>query len=252
MAFLRRLYRIAALVLWTSFVCFLSIPYRFRGWEGRKKISRLVRLWSKGTARIIGLRFKIYGDILNASSGLVVSNHLSYIDIIVHGAVFPLRFTSTMEVAAWPVLGKVVALSHPIWVDRNSRPASRKAFRNFTKTMKHGMYLIVYPEGTSTDGKSGILPFKSTSFEAAVTGKLPIFPVLTRYREAPGRTTVCWYGDMTLLPHMWQVLGFPSIEAELHALPPVLPEGRSRKELASFVHELMDREYKRIITKTVS
>jgi 1-acyl-sn-glycerol-3-phosphate acyltransferase len=113
--------------------------------------------------------------------------------------------------------------------------------------MKRGMYLIVYPEGTSTDGKSGILPFKSTSFEAALVGNSPIIPVITRYNEVPGRPTVCWYGDMTLLPHVWQILRFPSIEAEVRFLDPIMPEGRPRKELASFVHDVMVREYSKAV-----
>jgi hypothetical protein len=70
-----------------------------------------------------------------------------------------------------------------------------------------------------------------------------VLPVITRYRQAPGEPTICWYGDMTLLPHVWQVLAFPSIEAEVRFLEPIFPDGRSRKELASFVHESMSREY---------
>jgi len=247
MALFRRLYRIIAFGVWTAFLVFLSIPYRFKGWNGRRKIAWLVRLWAKGIARIINLRIKVYGDIHDKPAGLVVSNHKSYLDIITHGTVFPLRYTSTTEIAKWPILGKFIALSCPVWVDRRSPVASRKALKDFVETMENGVYLIVYPEGTSTDGKNGILPFKSTSFEAAVAGDMPVLPVLTRYREVPGRPTVCWYGDMTLYPHIWQVLGLPSIEAELHFLPPVFPKGRSRKEMAAYVHKLMDREYRRVV-----
>ena len=246
MAFLRRLYRIIAIVVWFFVVSSMSIPYQFRGWRGRKKISRLSRLWIRGVARIINLRVHTHGNAREAEGGLVVSNHLGYIDILVHGMVFPLRFTSTTEIAKWPVLGPVIALTHPIWVNRESPSASKKAKRDFTKTMKKGLYLIVYPEGTSTDGKDGILPFKSTSFEAAVHGDMPVIPILTRYREVSGRTTVCWDGDMTLMPHMWEILGYPSIDAELYFLPPIYPEGRDRKELASYVRSVMDREYRRI------
>ncbi|MEA3490022.1 MAG: lysophospholipid acyltransferase family protein [Candidatus Omnitrophota bacterium] len=248
MAFFLRLYRFTALVLFTLFVIIWSMPYHFGGWRGRREISGLLRVWAKGIAKIIGLRIRISGDIQDVPAGLVVSNHLGYIDIITHGTVFPLRYTSTTEIAKWPVIGQMIALTHPVWVDRISRSASRKALRDFSKTMKRGMYLIVYPEGTSTDGNNGILPFKSTSFEAATFGNLPVIPVLTRYNEVPGRPTVCWYGDMTLLPHIWQVLGYPVVDAEMHVLPPVYPEGRSRKEMAEHVHEIMDREYGRIVS----
>ncbi|MFC1643830.1 lysophospholipid acyltransferase family protein [Candidatus Omnitrophota bacterium] len=248
MAFFRRLYRIILLVAWFVFIALLSIPQQFKGWEGRIKLSHLARLWARGIARITNLRIKVHGDVHGVQSGLVVSNHLGYIDVITHGTVYPSRFTSTTEIDRWPILGNFIALSQPIMVDRTSKAMSRKALRDFAKTMTRGMYLVVYPEGTSTDGKNGILPFKSTSFEAAVVGNQPVLPVLTRYGDLPGDATACWYGDMTLLPHLWQVLGFPSIEAELHFLPPIFPEGRSRKEMATYVHDTMEREYHRLFS----
>ncbi len=246
MSILRRLYRVTAIFFWTLFMILRALPHQFGGWEGRRKIADLLRTWSRGVAGILNLRVEVRGKIPDDFSGLVVSNHLGYIDIITHGTVFPLRFTSTTVVARWPIFGSMIAVTQPVLVNRESRPASRKALRDFAKTMRKGMCLIVYPEGTSTDGKGGILPFKSTSFEAATFGDMPILPVLTRYIEEPGKPTVCWYGDMTLLPHMWQVLGLSSVEAELHILPPVYPEGMSRKEVSSRVHGLMEKEYSRV------
>lgn len=247
MALLLRLYRISALVMWSAVLAVLSLPYQLMGrWRGIKKLSHCTHLWNKGVARIVNLRVKVSGTVPDSSGGLVVSNHVSYLDIITHGSVLPLRYSPKSDIAKWPLLGWYLGLSRPVWTDRQSRQASKKTLRDFAKTMKRGIYLIVYPEGTSTDGKSGILPFKSTSFEAAITGNAPIIPVITRYDEVPGRPTVCWYGDMTLLPHVWQLLRFPSIEARVHFLDPVFPGGRSRKELALSVHDLMAREYERI------
>lgn len=224
----------------------LSVPvisYGFAGWRGRRGISRVINLWARGVAKIINLRIKICGDIPAVPAGLVVSNHAGYVDIITHGAVFPPRFAPSAEIAGWPVLGRIVALTDPVWVDRGLRASAKKVSRDFAKTMKRGMYLIVYPEGTSTDGRGDILPFKSTSFEAAIAGDVPVLPVVTRYHEDPDRPTVCWYGDMTFFPHFLRVLKLPYIEAELRFLPPVFPEGRNRKELASAVHGMMMQEW---------
>jgi lyso-ornithine lipid O-acyltransferase len=247
MAFFLRVYRITALIAWSFIAAVLSIPAQAQsGWKGIREVNRFAHLWNKGVARIINLRVSVSGDMPAVPGGLVVSNHTGYIDIITHGSVLPVRYTPKTDIARWPILGWYLGLSRPIWIDRGSKQASKKALRDFAKTMKKGMYLIVYPEGTSTDGKSGILPFKSTSFEAAITRDTPILPVITRYKEPSGRPTVCWFGDMTLLPHAWRVLGFPSIEAEMHFLKPIVPDGRPRKELASYVHGLMVREYKKI------
>jgi len=244
MAFFLRLYRIAALLLWSVLVGLMSVPYQFTGgWNGIRHMSRFTHLWNRGVAKIVNLRVKMSGEIPPVSGALVVSNHLSYLDIVTHGSVLPVRYSPKSDIAKWPILGWYIGLSRPIWTNRISRLASKKTLAEFAQTIKHGMYLIIYPEGTSTDGKNGILPFKSTSFEAAIEGNMPIFPVLTSYKQSPGEPTVCWYGDMTLLPHVWQLLKFPSIEAELRFLPPVFPSGRPRKELASFVHGVMAGEY---------
>lgn len=244
MVFLLRAYRIGALILWSIVIAVASIPYQLMGgWKGIRRIGYFTYLWNKGIARIVNLRVTVTGAVPAVPGGLVVSNHISYLDIITHGSVLPLRYSPKSDIAKWPILGWYIGLSRPVWTDRQSRQTSKKALRDFTKTMKRGMYLIVYPEGTSTDGKSGILPFKSTSFEAAIVGNAPIIPVITRYSEVPGRPTVCWYGDMTLLPHVWQLLRFPSIEVQVHFLDPIMPDGRPRKELASMVRDVMVREY---------
>lgn len=246
MAMVRRIYRISGLLFWSMLMAVLSVPWQLgRGWDKNRKISRFTMIWTGGVARIVNLRVKVTGQVPSGQGGLVVSNHLGYIDIITHGSMLPLRYAAKADIAGWPLLGWYLGLSRPIWTDRESKQASRKTLRDFAKTMRKGMYLIVYPEGTSTDGKDGIRPFKSTSFEAAIAGNVPIYPVLTSYRDVPGRQTVCWYGDMTLLPHVWEVLGFERIDAEIRFLEPVQPEGRPRKELAAFVHDMMAKEYNR-------
>ncbi len=211
-----------------------------------RRISRFTHIWNRGIAKIINMRVDVSGNIPDLSGGLVVSNHLGYIDIVVHGSLLPMRYSPKADISRWPILGWYIGLSRPIWIDREAKKAARKALRDFAKTMKRGMYMIVYPEGTSSNGKSGILPFRSTSFEAAITGNLPIIPMLTSYKEAPGGPEICWYGDMKLLPHIWNVLKAPALEARIRFLDPVYPEGRSRKELASYVHGIMDREYRKL------
>ena len=244
MGLFRRLYRLTALVLWFVYIGIATIPGHVRGgWRGIRGLRGPTHLWGRGIARIINLRITIAGTTPDVESTLVVSNHTSYLDIVTHGAVLPLRYAPKRDIASWPVLGWYLGLSSPIWTDRGSRQASKKTMRSFVKTMKHGMNLIVYPEGTTTDGKSGLLPFKSTSFEAAITGNIPILPVITRYKNVPGKMTTAWYGDMTLFPHVWEMLARPVIEAELRFLDPIIPDGRPRKELASFVRETMQNAY---------
>ncbi len=239
-----RAYRILALFFWAFIPPLLALPYLFRkDRQAIYRINQLVRFWGQGVARIVNLRVTVSGPVPGESGGLLVSNHLGYLDIVTHGSILPLRYTPKNDIMRWPFLGWYVGLCRPIWIDRRSRQASKKALRDYVKTMNRGMYLLVYPEGTSTDGKQGVLPFKSTSFDAAITAHAPIIPVITRYREVPGEPTVCWYGTMTFLPHVWRLLSLPRIEAEVRFLDPIDPCGKSRKELASLAHEVISREY---------
>lgn len=236
--------RITAILPWSVFCALLTIPVHMQsGWKAARNVSHITRLWASGIARIAGLRVTVSGTKNAAGGGLLVSNHLSYLDIIAHASILPIRFTPKKDISEWPALGWYIGLSRPIWVDRDKKTGSIDILKEFSGTMERGMYLIVYPEGTTTDGKHGIMPFKSTPFEAAVAGGHPVIPMLIRYRERPGKPTACWYGDMTLLPHVWQILKSVRTEADVTILPPVSPSGRSRKELASEVHGIMSRAY---------
>ncbi|MCX6985052.1 MAG: 1-acyl-sn-glycerol-3-phosphate acyltransferase [Lentisphaerae bacterium] len=211
-----------------------------------KRVTKITRLWGWGISKIIGMNIKIHGDPEIIGGGIIVANHQSYLDIIAHASVFHPRFTPKVEIASWPVLGWILGINRPVWVDRKSKQSSQKTLVEYRETLEHGINLIVYPEGTSSEG-AGILPFKSTPFEAVSSGNHKIYPVLIRYIQKPGEPTLCWYGDMTLLPHCWYILGRPSINVEIHMLDPILPEGRNRKELARFVHDYMEKKYNAIL-----
>jgi 1-acyl-sn-glycerol-3-phosphate acyltransferase len=116
--------------------------------------------------------------------------------------------------------------------------------------MDNGVPILVYPEGTSTSGENGMLKFKSTPFEAVVHGDNWLLPNIIRYKESPDKEPIAWYGDMTLLPHLWRILGYKNIFAELHVMEAFKPEGRSRKELAKYTYEKMLKEYNKIFEKT--
>jgi len=238
--------RITAMLPWSVFCALLTIPVHIQGgWSAARNVSHITRLWASGIAGIAGLRVTVSGSTNAARSGLLVSNHLSYLDVLAHASLLPIRFTPKKDIAEWPILGWYIGLSRPIWIDRRNKSGSADLLKEFAETMKHGMNLIVYPEGTTSDGKHGIMPFKSTPFEAAVAGGYPVIPMLIRYREREGKPTACWYGDMTLLPHVWKILKSVVTEADVAILPPVDPSGKSRKELSSEVHEIMSREYRR-------
>ena len=247
MALFRRLYRMCLLVGWFLFMALISLPFKIGGWNSIRRVCFCTRLWGSGIARIVGIRIRVRGDLNNFRGGLIVSNHQSYLDIIIHAAVFPIRFMPKSDIRSWPFLGWYLGISRPIWVNRSSRQESSLLCRQMCDTMEHQIPLIIYPEGTTTHGKSGLLPFKSTPFEAVASTSLPLLPIITVFSDPPDGKSLAWIGDDTLMPHLWRILGYSRIEVEIHPLPVLLPEGRSRKDLANDVHAMMETAYWKIM-----
>ena len=248
--FFRRLFRLFKVVWW-----FVVSSYRVHrdqkgrsGWDAVACSARHARAWARGSAEIANFELVVHGDPEQFPGGLLVSNHQGYLDILTHAAIFPIRFAPKQEMRRWPVLGPFVAQSHPIWIDRTSRQKSKDAAEEMIATLEHKINLLVYPEGTSTDGEHGLLPFKSTPFEAAVDAKCAVQPLLTFFSsEDPEAYPLAWYGHAALLPHVWKVLGLSHVRADVYVLPVVEPvPGENRKELAARVYELMRAEYRKI------
>ncbi len=243
MVMLRRIVKLLAIGIWLLITGFFSFFVHIGGWGAIRRVSYCSRAWGRGFIRILNVNINIVGDPDSFKGGMIVSNHMGYLDILVHGSIFPIRFTPKIDIKNWPGLGWYLGISRPLWIDRGSKQKSMDALRQILDTMKHGIPIIVYPEGTSTDGEHGILPFKSTPFEAVAGSDYPIVPIITYYRGTEDGQPTAWFGDMTLLPHLWRILGYKSINVEVHMLPQIKGEGRSRKELAEYVHNLMEKEY---------
>jgi 1-acyl-sn-glycerol-3-phosphate acyltransferase len=247
MATIRRIFRAFLLVGWLTFIGIVAAACFIGGrWESRRRVAKTSLLWGKGLAWIFGIKTKIIGDPKQITGGLIVSNHTGYVDILVHAGVWPIRFAAKDSIKYWPFIGWFVALGRPVWIDRTSISKSKIAEKEFRDSMANDILLLVYPEGTSTSGKDGILEFKSTPFEAAVRGDNWIMPAIIRYGDTPDGKPLAWYDDMTLLPHLWRIFGYKRIYAEITVMKTFKPEGRNRKELAEFTHKKMQEEYEKI------
>ena len=154
----RRFCRIIALIFFClalMLAATLSFAFVFNRWKRVRMGAFWSRLWSRGAAFIIGVRVRVTGDIPAGNGFLVVSNHLGYLDILAHGSVFNLRFAPKAEIRKWPFFGWLTALGCPVWIDRRNPRMSACYAEEFKATMEHGISMLVYPEGTSTDGKHG-------------------------------------------------------------------------------------------------
>ncbi|SDG23516.1 lyso-ornithine lipid acyltransferase [Limimonas halophila] len=212
---------------------------------------RLPRWYHQRCLRLLGLKLVQHGQPVDTRPALIVSNHTSYLDITVLGALIEGSFVAKAEIADWPFFGWLAKLQRTVFVDRRrGRTASQRD--EMTRRLEAGDRLILFPEGTSDDGNR-VLPFRSALF--SVAEKRPhgrpvtVQPVSVAYTKLDGvpmgrylRPFVAWYGDMDIAPHMWNMLGLGTITVEVtfHA-PVTIDDFSSRKAMSQACHQTVAR-----------
>jgi len=189
--------------------------------------------------RVIELELEISGAL--PQHGLIASNHLSYLDIPLLSAALPCVFVSKAEVASWPVLGRYAQWAGSVFVHRHDRADAARANVSVGDALHNGVPVVLFPEGTTTDGHH-VLRFHSTMLQPAIDDGTPVTPCAIAYELEDGNPAreVCWWGDMTLLPHMWNLLGKKTIRARIAFGEPVTASG-DRKQLSALLHEQVVR-----------
>jgi 1-acyl-sn-glycerol-3-phosphate acyltransferase len=200
------------------------------------------------TMRITGMTLSVNGEIAPAPV-LLVSNHCSYLDVILMGSLRDICFTPKSDVRSWPVIGLTVALFGSVFVSRNPRDAKQVQEQIFTALRSHRP-LSLFPEGTTNNGRS-LFPFKPSMFNLAHVWdgaeQLTIQPVSLRYASLNGQPMegddydkVAWYGDIDFFPHLWQLLQQRSVHAHLTFHPPLAYDADThRKTLARQAEDIV-------------
>lgn len=190
----------------------------------------------------LGLRCQVRGQA--PTRGLVVANHLSYLDIVICSAAMPCSFVSKAEIAGWPFFGMLARFGANIFLDRSSRASAKAVADEMSQRMQIGARVLLFPEGTSSDG-SGVLPFYAALFEPAVAHAAPVTAAAVRYIPDDGsaESEYCWYGDDPFLPHLWKLLGAGGFTAEVSfGEPKVYADRRTAASKShAIVSELRDR-----------
>ena len=176
--------------------------------------------WSQSAGRLVlkalGVHYRVEGR--PPTHGLVVSNHLSYIDILVLAAAMPCFFVAKMEIGGWPFFGKAARSNGTIFVDRGSLSSAMSVAEQMTERLKLPIQVpvLLFPEGTSTDG-SQVIRFHSRLIDPATSIGAPITTAAIRYVIDGGveERELCWYGDESFATHLWKVLGTAGFSAEV-------------------------------------
>jgi lyso-ornithine lipid O-acyltransferase len=163
--------------------------------------------------RSIEVRCDVEGRI--PTHGLVVSNHLSYLDIVILSAAMPCFFVAKSEIGNWPYFGKAARAGGTLFLDRSRRRSAERVADLIRERLKLSVPVLLFPEGTSTNGT--MLRFHARLFEPAIRACAPITPAAIRYGTEDGRpeSELCWFGDDALAPHLVKTLKAPRFYAKL-------------------------------------
>ena len=176
--------------------------------------------------QVLGVKWSVTGE--TPDGGAVVSNHLSYLDILLYAAHRPFVMVAKSEVSEWPLIGWLTRQAGTVYVVRGGGPATYPAVNQaMGEAFLSGLPVLFFPEGTTTDG-SCLLPFKRGLLHSVLNESALLHVSALRYSDA----SACWWGDATLLPHLLHVAGMKDLRAELRFGPEV-QERSDRFELAA-------------------
>jgi 1-acyl-sn-glycerol-3-phosphate acyltransferase len=196
--------------------------------------AKLVQLHARRILQVIKAQVNASGPV--PTSGLLVSNHLSYLDILVLGSLAPSVFVAKREIKSWPVFGWLTSLSGSVYVNREKRTHTGRAAEEIEAALHSGVLVILFAEGTSSAGKT-VLPFKSALLEPATRHPHSLSVGLIQYEIDDGDVgeEVCYWKDMTLVTHLINLLSKRSVRASVK-LAPLHKGSANRKELALQLH----------------
>jgi len=229
-----RLLKLAAfLSLWVVFFAMVAIVHLWisvLGLPNRWKIiSRLNRNYTLLLRLILNIRVTVTGDEGQLERGgyVIIANHVGYVDGIVLGSIFPILFVSKREVKSWPIVGQWNVLCGTIFINRQRKVQVASLIRQMTRKLKQEANLLLFPEGTSTNGEE-ILPFQTVPLAAPLRNRSIIVPVTVTYKTiddqpvtTANRDSVYWYGDMEFVTHFWNLLALRGIEVLVTIQPKI-------------------------------
>ena len=201
-------------------------------------------------AKLFGLKLTVIGAPVTGEGVLLLANHTSWLDIILFSAVTPLSFVAKAEIARWPLFGTLARLQRTVFVARERRSQTGVVANEIGARLVAGDCLLLFPEGTSYDGNR-VLPFKSALLGAAdithTDGRhVTVQPVSAAYTGCHGmpmgremRPFFAWFGDMEMVPHLWEALLAGPLDVEVRFHEPLSLDRMDRKTLAAKAQEIV-------------
>lgn len=222
--------------LWSCAVVFPFADAAGRQWR--------IKRWSIKLLAICGVRVEIKhaGGAPDVPKALIVSNHVSWLDIFVINSLQPCRFVAKSDIRDWPLIGWLCDKAGTVFIARGRQRDVRRIYQGLVADIHAGERIAFFPEGT-TLAQGALGSFHANLFEAAIAAQVPIQPYALRYLDAAGNlcSEIDFIGDMTFAQSMMAILRVRKINAELVLLPTIEAGGMHRRELADVArHSIME------------
>lgn len=223
----------------------------------RQFITRILQLYSRFALWFMGINVELKDQAQlghQFQSGLIVCNHLSYLDVLILCAYYPSCFVTSVEIKHTPVLGQICQLAGCLFVERRNRNGLTREVQELTQSLRHGLNVAIFPEATSTNG-SALLRFRRPLYQAAIDAQRPILSLCLNYAlindqrlDLSNRDLVFWYDDMTFTDHLWNFLSLKSIQVELSLVDLIQDPTRfDTTQLAAMTQQKLEQVYKPIL-----
>ena len=227
-----RLARVFVHVLSGMAICATVFP-----WIGQHKRNGHIRRWSTRLLAMCNVTVEQDG-VPALERGVLVANHVSWLDIFVIHSLHPSHFVAKAEIRAWPLAGWLAEKAGTVFIARGNRRDLRHIFKGLVHSLERGERVAFFPEGT-TAAQGGLLPFHANLFESAIDAKVPVQAVALSYREPSGAShpAVDFIGDTTFAESIMLILDGPPVKARLTLLPAIASVGAHRRDLAEATHQ---------------
>jgi 1-acyl-sn-glycerol-3-phosphate acyltransferase len=195
----------------------------------------VIQQWLKKICQILAVEVKVTGES-EKHGCLQVSNHISWLDIPVLASINNPRFLSKAEIRQWPLIGWLAHRSGTLFIQRGNAKATQGVSQHLSSSLDNGDVILIFPEGTTTNGES-VRRFHPRLFAAAIETGSHVQPIMIRYPDVDDRQKtnqrVPYIDDQSLVDNLKQLLRQHKTIVQVHYCPAIKTEGKDRKQIAS-------------------
>ncbi len=208
-----------------------SLPVRFQ--------KRIMHRWSVELLDVLHVRISVNGELPlhEIKQGLIVANHISWLDVFVMASVLPMRFVAKSEVRSWPFIGWLCARANTIFIERGRRSDTLRTNLQGIEHLRSGNCMAIFPEGTTSDGAQ-VRHFHASLLQPAIDSQTSIYPVAIHYHDKNNKPNfdAAYIDEMSFIQSLWKILSSPHLHVRLTTTEALSTHAENRRELALEAH----------------